>query len=137
MLDSKMIAAKLEDAGVQATAQRIVIYQYMVNEGDHPTAEEIKDWADHNFPKMSLATVYNTLSTLVAAGLLKEYRFPNTSKVIYDSNVEYHHHFLDDENGQLIDIDPDVVEVNTHLKKEFKISHVQILFRGTRRTIRK
>ncbi|GJL56289.1 MAG: Fur family transcriptional regulator [Nitrospirales bacterium] len=137
MLDAKTIAAKLEEAGVQATAQRIAIYQYIVCEADHPTAEEIKDWADQNFPKMSLATVYNTLNILVAAGLLKDYRFPNMSKVIYDSNVVHHHHFLDDETGQLIDIDPDVVEVTSKLKKEFHISQIQILFRGTRQTVRK
>jgi len=137
MLDSKTIAMKLETAGVQATAQRIAIFQYIVCKADHPTAEDVKDWADYNFPKMSLATVYNTLNILVGAGLLKEYRFPNMSKVIYDSNVFYHHHFLDDETGQLIDIDPDDVVVKPKLKKEFQISQVQILLRGTRQIVRK
>ncbi|GJL49480.1 MAG: hypothetical protein NPIRA01_07070 [Nitrospirales bacterium] len=72
----------------------------------------------------------------MAAGLLKEYRFPNTSKVIYDSNVEYHHHFFDDETVQLIDIESDIVEVKAKLKKEIPISQVQILLRGTRQTVR-
>lgn len=132
LLDAKSINEKLEAAGVHTTAQRIAIYQYILCEADHPTAEDIKEWADHHFPKMSLATVYNTLNVLVGAGLLKEFRFPNTSKVIYDPNMTHHHHFLDDETGQLLDIDPKLVEVKPKLQKEFQITQVQVLFRGSR-----
>ena len=127
--------SKLEASGVQATAQRIAIYQYILCEADHPTAEDVKEWADEYFPKMSLATVYNTLNVLVGAGLLKEYRLTNNSKMVYDPNVVYHHHFLDDETGQLIDIDPDFVEIKPKLKKEFQITQVQVLLRGKRRMI--
>ncbi|GJL62305.1 MAG: hypothetical protein NPIRA04_09590 [Nitrospirales bacterium] len=55
--------------------------------------------------------------------------------MIYDSNVEYHHHFLDDETGQLIANEPDIIEVKAKVKKEFQVSQVQILLRGTRQTV--
>jgi len=129
-LDVKAIVEKLETAGVQPTAQRIAIFQYLLREADHPTAEEVKAWADKNFPKMSLATVYNTLNTLVAAKLLKEFKFPHSSKVIYDRNVSKHYHFLDEETGQLIDLDPTQVEIKPKLKKEFLVNEIQLVLMG-------
>ncbi|MCA9473409.1 MAG: transcriptional repressor [Nitrospirales bacterium] len=133
MLDSRAIADKLEQAGVQATAQRIAIYQYLLNEADHPTVEDIRAWIDKHFPKMSRATVYNTLNLLVRAGLVQEVRVPDTSRVMYDSNMIHHHHFLDEETDELIDVDSDLIDVQPRLTKDFHITQVQVLLRGNRR----
>ena len=134
MIDSRTIADKLEHAGIHPTAQRIAIYQYILCEADHPTVEDIKEWIDEHFPKISLATVYNTLNSLVGAELLREVRIPNTSKVMYDPNMVHHHHFLDEETEELIDIDSDLIDVKPKLKKDFNITQVQVLLRGNRRT---
>ena len=133
MFDTKSLIQKLEKVGVQPTAQRIAIYQYVMNQGDHPTAEEIKTWADDNFPKMSLATIYNTLRILVEANLLKEFKLPHSSKVVYDNNIREHHHFLDDETGQLIDLDPSLIQLQPKLVREFEVNAVHVLLRGKRR----
>ena len=69
------IEERLKKAGVQPTAQRIAICRFVLCQADHPTADQVKAWADKNFPKMSLATVYNTLNLWVEAGLLQELRF--------------------------------------------------------------
>ena len=132
-LDSKLIAEKLESAGVVPTAQRIAIYRHLLCEANHPTAEEIKTWADKNFPKLSLATVYNTLNTLVEAKLLKEVKLPHQAKSLYDSNISYHHHFLDEDSGELFDIAPEFVEVTPTLAKEFQVHDIQVLMKGKRR----
>ena len=137
MHDVKSISEKLEAAGVNPTAQRIAIYQSVMSEANHPTADEVKRWTDENFPKLSLATVYNTLKILVRANLLKELKLPHIGKVLYDCNVSDHHHFLDEDTGQLIDIDPELVEVRPKLKKGFVVNDVQVLLRGkgpTRKT---
>lgn len=126
------IEAKLKEAGINPTAQRIAICRYVLCEADHPTAEQVKEWADRNFPKMSLATVYNTLGTLVEAGLLKELKLPHSECVIYDDKVSDHFHFLDEKTGELIDIPVEQVEVTAKLKKEFKILGMDVLLRGTR-----
>ncbi len=100
MHDVKSISEKLEAAGVNPTAHRIAIYLYVLSEADHPTADDVKRWADENFPKLSLATVYNTLKTLVGAKLLKELKLPHIGKVLYDCNVSDHHH-SEKAHGQL------------------------------------
>ena len=124
------ISARLVGAGLQATAQRIAICRYVLCEADHPTAEQVKLWADSNFPKLSLATVYNTLGLLVKAGLLKELRLPHSEKVIYDANVAAHYHFLDETSGRLFDLSPDEVDVAPRLKRMFQVSEVEVLLKG-------
>ncbi len=130
-LTHEQIASRLEAVGVQPTAQRIAICRYVLCEADHPTADDVKIWADQNFPKMSLATVYNTLNTLVEAKLLKEFKFPHSEKVIYDNNVEKHFHFIDEKTGEVHDIFPEQVDI--HFKgKKFKVDDIEIIFKGTK-----
>jgi Fur family iron response transcriptional regulator len=130
-LTHEEIERRLADAGVQPTAQRIAICRYVLCEADHPTADQVKAWADENFPKMSLATVYNTLNTLVEAKLLKEFKFPHSEKAVYDNNVEKHFHFFDEKTGEITDIMPDQVEIQFKGKK-FKVNEMEIIFKGTK-----
>ncbi len=129
-LTPQEIEKALIDKGVQPTAQRIAICRYVLCEADHPTAEQVKEWADKNFPKMSLATVYNTLNTLVDVELLSEVKLPHSDKVMYDNNIHKHYHFIDEESGKLYDIDPDEVEVSARLKRKFKIRDIKVVLRG-------
>lgn len=124
------IESRLLEAGVQPTAQRIAICRYVLCHAEHPTAEQVKDWADRNFPKISLATVYNTLNLLVRSGLLKELRFPHSEKVIYDNNISPHFHFLDEKSGELFDVNPEEVEVSPKLQSAFQVKKVEILLKG-------
>lgn len=129
-LSPSEVESRLLEAGVQPTAQRIAICRFVLCQADHPTADEVKDWADKNFPKMSLATVYNTLGILVKAGLLKELRFPHSEKVIYDNNISLHHHFLDEKSGELFDLAPEEVEIAPKLRGGFEVKQVEVLLRG-------
>jgi Fur family iron response transcriptional regulator len=92
----------------------------------------VKAWADKNFPKLSLATVYNTLGSLVEGKLLREFRFPHSERVIYDSNVSDHYHFIDEKTGELFDVEPEEVTVQSRLGKGFQIDAVEVLLRGRR-----
>lgn len=132
-LTSAEIERRLEEANVRPTAQRIAVARFVLCEADHPTADAVKQWADANFPKMSLATVYNTLGTLVKAGLLKEMRLPHTGKTVYDDNVSDHYHFVDEKTGKLYDLEPGQVEVSSKLGGKFKVTGVEVVFRGEKR----
>jgi Fur family iron response transcriptional regulator len=129
-LSPQEIEIRLKEKGIQPTAQRIAICRYLLCEADHPTADEVKAWADRNLPKVSLATVYNTLGTLVEAGLLKELKLPHSDKVIYDDRVSDHHHFLDEATGRILDVSPEALEVKPKLGEGFEVSGVEVLIRG-------
>lgn len=130
-LSPKEIEVKLRESGVNPTAQRLAICRYVLCEADHPTAEQVKEWADRNFPMMSLATVYNTLRVLVEAGLVREFRLPHSESVIYDSTTSDHYHFLDEATGKLYDLSTDEVQVVSKLsKRKFKINSIDLVLKG-------
>lgn len=130
MMSSAEIEKRLRELGVGATAQRIAICKYILCEADHPTAEDIKKWTDINFPKLSRATVYNTLEVLVSAGLLKELKLPHTGKVVYDTNITDHFHFFDDESGKLYDVSREECQVTLSMPDDISIKEVDVFLRG-------
>ena len=89
------IENRLVELGIRPTIHRIHIAQYVLFEADHPTADEVLVWAKQNLPKVSRATVYNALRDLTQAGLIREFRFPQVSKTVYDKNTKHHFHFFD------------------------------------------
>ncbi len=126
------IEAVLKRTGINPTAQRIAICRFVLCDAEHPSAEDVKQWVDQNFPKMSLATVYNTLRILVEAGLLRELRLPHSEAVLYDNNLSSHYHFLDEETGELHDVDPVDVRLEPSLAADYQVHAVEVLLRGTR-----
>lgn len=129
-LTPEAIEQKLVEAGVQPTLQRLAICRYIFCEADHPTADQVFAWAEKNMDKISQATVYNTLGTLVQGGILSALRLPHSDKVIYDCNIEDHHHFLDEKTGKLYDLPLENVEVSYQLPKKFRARHVEVVVKG-------
>lgn len=129
-LTNEQIEAKIKEAGIQPTLQRIALCKYLLCEADHPTAEQIFEWAQSNLHKISQATIYNTLGTLTEAGILKAIKFPHTDKVIYDCNTQDHFHFFDESTGQLVDVDCEAVQLNLDLPKKYKVSSFDLVLKG-------
>jgi Fur family iron response transcriptional regulator len=130
-LSTQEIQRKLEDAGIQPTVQRIAICKYVLCEADHPTADQVKDWATQNLTTISQATVYNTLKTLVEAQLIREFRFPHSEKVFYDCTVDDHFHFIDEKTDKIFDIRAEDVEMKFNIPKKFKVTDIKLVLKGT------
>ena len=129
-LSREQIESSLREKGLGPTLQRVGICQFVLCHADHPTAEQVHQWAEENLGKISLATVYNTLHSLVEVGLLREFRFPHLEKSIYDNNIHEHHHFFDQTSGKIIDIPADALKVDTSLGAEFQVKGYDILLKG-------
>jgi len=117
--------------GVKPTPQRMVIAEYLLNTLDHPTADEILTYVSGKLPvALSRATVYNTLNSLLDAGVVREV-FTEPGKVRYDANLSNHHHFVDMKSGQVLDVPVEKVEqLGKLLDKKFKVHGVQVIFFG-------
>ena len=124
------IEKKLLEKGVQPTLQRIALCQYVLCSADHPTAEQVFEWAQKNLAKISQATVYNTLGVLTDSGLLRTFKFPHTEKLVYDCNTEDHFHFYDEKSGRVLDIESDSVKVSLDLPKKYKVKGMDIILKG-------
>ncbi len=105
-------AAKLCEAGLRPTRQRMTLAKLLFNGCDrHVSAESLHDEAKRSRAGVSLATVYNTLHQFKNAGLLREVAIEG-ERSYYDTNTSNHFHFLDEESGELSDIDPDTLIIS-------------------------
>ena len=103
---------KLRNAGLRPTKQRMIVADILLNGFNrHFTAENLQDEINSSGNSMSIATVYNCLKKFKNCGLIKQVE---TSKdtAIFDTNTDYHHHFLNEETGELIDIENEKISLH-------------------------
>jgi Fur family transcriptional regulator, iron response regulator len=123
----------LEEHGIQPTAQRVAVAEYVLRTAEHPSADKVWAVVGENFPAISRATVYNTLNLFVDKGLLRELHLAPDS-LLFDSNTERHHHFIDEATGLIYDIPWDQVEVSSNKPlPDFEVTDYQVVMRGRRR----
>ena len=103
---------RLKAAGVTPTEQRVEIAQILFRQPQHMSAEQVLSEVNVVSAIVSKATVYNTLGLFAQKGLVREV-IVDPAKVFYDSNVSDHHHFYNVDTGQLTDIDPHRVKVES------------------------
>jgi Fur family iron response transcriptional regulator len=120
----------LQEKGIQPTLQRLSLCRFLLCEADHPTADDVYDWAQKNLTKISQATIYNTLGTFVEAGLLRTFKFPHSEKLVYDSRTADHFHFMDERTGKLLDLNPQDIKVKWDLPKKYKVNGLEIIVKG-------
>jgi Fe2+ or Zn2+ uptake regulation protein len=129
----KDLIVLLRGVGLQPTPQRLAVARYILATTSHPTADEVLEKARRECPTLSRATVYNTLSRLSEKGLVR----PQTIKegvIVFDARVEKHHHFIDEETGEIHDVPWDALVVSGEEKlRGYQVKEYQVVMRGRRR----
>jgi Fur family peroxide stress response transcriptional regulator len=126
------LTRKLTAEGMRFTRQREVVYKALLNKRDHPTADEVYARVRSNVDGISLATVYNTLETLVQCNLVKQVNF-DREPTRYCPNLKEHAHFHDAQTGQIFDVvlDDGLLEkVRQNLPYGFEAAQIEINIRG-------
>ena len=103
-LDSVKIQEAIRGAGLRCTPQRVAVLDYLVRHPDHATVEELWPALNRRQTLASRATVYNTLHTLVEAGLVREFKL-DANAARYDACLDPHHHFVCDRCGGVEDLE--------------------------------
>jgi Fur family iron response transcriptional regulator len=120
----------LSDAGIQPSAQRVAVAAFVLHTTEHPSADQVFATVSANFPMISRATIYNTLHLFVEKGLLRELHLA-AGRVVFDPNLARHHHFINEETGEIKDIEGQQLKVsNLASLKEFEITDYQVVLRG-------
>jgi Fe2+ or Zn2+ uptake regulation protein len=126
------IAALLRAHGIQPSAQRLAVGAYVLDTGDHPSADEVWRRAQANLPMISRATVYNTLHLLVKKGLVRELVLAE-GRSVFDCNCGAHHHFIDEATGSIHDVPWDAVRVSrVERLAGYDVKEYMVVMRGTR-----
>jgi Fur family transcriptional regulator, iron response regulator len=136
LLDLPAMDERLRLAGLRPTRQRCVLASILFGSGDrHVTAEMLHAEVVATGERVSLATVYNTLHQLKAAGLLREIAL-DAQRAYFDTNTSNHNHFYiekagPDKAGVLMDIPGDSIRVDglPQPPDGMKISHIDVVVR--------
>tara|TARA_B100000575_G_C22987330_1_gene569461 strand:- start:115 stop:534 length:420 start_codon:yes stop_codon:yes gene_type:complete len=110
----KLYIQKLRSSNLRPTKQRLKICQFLFNRKKtfHFTVETLNKKINENKnTKVSLATIYNTVEAFTNAGYLKEI-LTSKNKSYYDTNINSHHHFYDEESKELTDIDHSQIKLS-------------------------
>ena len=111
---SKTFINRLRSSGLRPTKQRIAICKVLFDRKDtfHFTIDNLKKKIEKNIKhKVSLATVYNTVHAFKNNGYLKEISLQG-NKTFFDTNSKSHHHFYDEETGDLMDIKNEDISIS-------------------------
>lgn len=124
------VSSLLRKFGIIPTSQRIDIAQVLFSHQEHVSAEELFSRVNVLEPKVSKATVYNTLSLFTDHGLVREV-FADPDRVFYDPNVSPHHHFFDIKTGKLTDIPADKIEIRvlSDLPESMQVDGIDVVVR--------
>jgi len=127
------VAAILEQYGIQPSAHRVAVGEYVLATTDHPSADKVWAKVRRRFPMISRATVYNTLNLFVEKKLLRELHLAPDS-VVFDPNMERHHHLIDDETGRIYDVEWNDVEVKKiDAVMNFEVRDYSVVMHGRRK----
>ena len=120
----------LRKHGIQPSAQRVAVAQYVLFTEDHPSADQVLQKVKASFPMISRATVYNTLNLLVRKKVIRELVLAE-GKIVFDPKLDAHHHFIDEATGLISDVPWDAVQVtNVERIKGFDVREYQVVMRG-------
>lgn len=122
----------LRDRGIQPSAQRVAVADYVLHTADHPSADQVFARVSGTLPMLSRATVYNTLNLLVQKGLLRAFQLAE-GRTVFDPLLARHHHFVDEDTGQILDVPWEAVTVSrVESLKGFDVREYQVVMRGRR-----
>ena len=110
VVEQSDIARRLRAAGIPVTVQRLAIAGILFRQPVHVTAEQLLRQIKLVGPGTSRATIYNSLKLFVEKGLVKEL-VVDPERVVFDSNLQPHHHLYDTDTGELTDVPFETMQV--------------------------
>jgi Fur family transcriptional regulator, stress-responsive regulator len=94
----------LRRRGLQITAQRLAVFRAVTSQ-PHIAADAIAEFVRAEIGAISLQSVYDALSVLVAEGLLRRIQ-PAGSSARFETRVgDNHHHLICRTCGRMVDVD--------------------------------
>jgi len=124
-----ILVDELKNKNLRLSAHRLKILQYLCENLNHPTADQIYVHLLKEVPTLSKTTVYNTLHVLHEAGLVRVINIED-NETRYDIIIESHGHFKCEKCGSIFNfkVDFDVLETND--LAGFKVKDKDVYFKG-------
>lgn len=120
---------KLKEKNIRLSHQRLKVLEYMSSNRTHPTVDQIYSDLQKEVPTLSKTTIYNTLNTLMDAGLVKLVNIDN-NETRYDAITDDHGHFKCESCGEVFDFDLDFNLFSIEGLNNFEVNHKDVYFKG-------
>lgn len=119
-------------AGLRVTRQRLEIFRELLQSSDHPTADTLHRRLRHQFPTLSLDTVYRTLATLASQRLIHRVETIE-SLTRFEAVTHPHHHLICSGCGKIADFQWPLIDqaaLPEELRGWGKIEHKNLVVYG-------
>ncbi|NYB74888.1 transcriptional repressor [Sedimentibacter hydroxybenzoicus DSM 7310] len=124
---------ELKNKKIRLSHQRLKVLEYLTTNYNHPTADQIYNGLHDEVPTLSKTTVYNTLSSLLDAGLIRAINIED-NEVRYDINTHDHGHFKCESCKNIYDFNIDIDLFEADQLSGFEINDKNVFFKGTCRS---
>ncbi|MCI7398319.1 Fur family transcriptional regulator [Treponema sp.] len=129
-LTKQEIADRLESRKIRPSLQRMAVYDFLLKNPVHPSADDIYSSLSPSIPTLSKTTVYNTLKQFADAGLVTTITIED-GELRFDADTSDHIHFKCTECGKIFDIYENIEIDNDILPKGFRLTKSQMNLWGT------
>jgi Fur family peroxide stress response transcriptional regulator len=130
---SSSLIQDLQRSGMRITPQRIAICELLAGITEHPTAQQIYETLRPRFPSLSLATVYNTLQTLVSLGSINELGRVGGDAAHYDPDTDPHINLMCVSCRRIVDLSSEHIrQVETEVENSsgYRLLGARVLYYG-------
>ncbi len=128
-VDFEDLVTELKNKNIRLSHQRLKVLEYLTQNYTHPTADQIYNGLHREVPTLSKTTVYNTLSSLTEAGLVRTINIED-NEIRYDISTDDHGHFKCKSCGKIYDFKVDINSIEVTDLNDFEINDKNIYFKG-------
>lgn len=121
-------ASLLKQVDIKPSFTRMMIYEYLKTNMNHPTVDDIYQDLMVKLPTLSKTTVYNTLKLLMDKHLVNELIMEQQKH--YDLVSTPHAHFQCEACNTIYDIDMIPPSINPIYHSQFKVHYAQLTYKG-------
>jgi Fur family peroxide stress response transcriptional regulator len=117
---------------LKVTPQRMAVFRELSESKEHPSAEDIYQSLQKDFPRLSFDTIYRTLSTFTEIGITEVIEGYGRSKR-FDPNLKQHHHLHCTRCGDIFDFYSDAydnLEIPEQVYTKFKVQSTRVVLKG-------
>lgn len=123
------IGEYLKSHEIKPSYQRMKIFQYLVENRNHPTVDMIYKALCTEIPTLSKTTVYNTLNLFIEKKIVNVIVIEE-NETRYDSVMAVHGHFKCEKCGKIYDIDINQNILKDDMLKKYEIKEQHYYFKG-------
>lgn len=110
----------------------MAIEEFLEDNLNHPTADEIYNAVKTKLPRITKATVYKNLKVLLSEGLIKEVNVKGVTR--FEAKIDPHHHIICKNCAKIIDFaSQELTDYALQMirnQKDFKIQSTETIFYG-------